>query len=252
MALQVLFVIRIVIAEDDPLMSRTLQHLCSKAFADDITSIKTFNALVPALYHIRENPIDLLLLDINLKGDSGFDILETPEKESFYTIIVSSDTQNAVNAFEYGVLDFIAKPFTEERFMAAIARMQKAGQASGVYRNSIPVKKDGAIDLVKYEDILYLQAVGNFTDIVLRNGSTERIRRTMESMVSELSSDFFRSHRSFIINLAAVNRIVRSKNNTYSVIMENQSEVAVSRSRYNLLRNLFSDSAARDDDVTEG
>ncbi len=238
--------VRIVIAEDDRLMARSLAVLCQKAFGDTTLLIKTFDALTPALYYIRENPIDLLLLDISLKGESGFEILKFPEKESFYTIVISSAAENAVNAFEYGVLDFIPKPFTEERFLAAIARMLRSGQTGAAYKNCLSLKRDGAIDLVRYQDILYLQAVGNFTDIVLRDGRTERVRRTMDSMQNELNSDFFRSHRSYIVNLAAISRIVRGANNTYRVVLENDEEAPVSRTRYNQLRTLFGDSAPED------
>lgn len=244
--------IRIVIVEDDKLTARTIRHFCQTAFqppeqgggsssgATPIT-IRQFDRLVPALYYIRENPIDLLILDINLQGESGFEILKTPEKNAFYTIIVSSDTTNAVNAFDYGVLDFIVKPFTRDRFMAAISRMRNADEAQGQYKNSLPIKKDGMIELIRYRDILYLHAVGNFTDIFLKDGRTERIRRTMDSMLTELNSDFFRSHRSYIINLAEVTKILRGKNNTYAVIVSDEHEIALSRSRYNILKKILTD-----------
>ncbi|MCR9140885.1 MAG: LytTR family DNA-binding domain-containing protein [bacterium] len=244
--------VRIVIVEDDKLTARTIRHFCQTAFQSEkgnaggasgaaTVMIRQFDRLVPALYYIRENPIDLLVLDINLHGESGFDILKTPEKNAFYTIIVSSDTANAVNAFDYGVLDFIVKPFTRERFMAGIARMRNAAEAQGQYKNSLPIKKDGMIELIRYREILYLQAVGNFTDICLKDGRSERIRRTMDSILAELNSDFFRSHRSYIINLAEVNKIMRAKNNTYAVIVGGEHEIALSRSRYNLLKKILTD-----------
>lgn len=250
--------IRIVIVEDDKLTARTIRHFCQSAFQSNPgtggnapVTIRQFDRLVPALYFIRENPIDLLVLDINLQGESGFEILKTPEKNAFYTIIVSSDTSNAVNAFDYGVLDFIVKPFTRERFLTAIARMQNATEAQGTYKNSLPIKKDGMIELIRYRNILYLQAVGNFTDIFLKDGRTERIRRTMDSILSELNSDFFRSHRSFIINLAEVTKILRGKNNTYGVVVGETHEIALSRARYNLLKKILTNDTNPDGDETQ-
>lgn len=231
--------VRVVIVEDDRLTARTLQHFCAEAFGSDLGTIKHFDSLTPALFHIRENPIDLLVLDINLKGESGYEILKFPEKESFYTIVTSSDTQNAVSAFDYGVLDFVAKPFTRERFISAIERMKRASQANSIHRNSISLKKDGMLEMIRYRDILYLESVGNFTDIHLKNGKTERIRRTMEAILAELNSDFFRSHRSFIINLSEVSRILHCKNNTYRVLLGDSKEVALSRSRCNLLKKML-------------
>ena len=235
--------ITIVIAEDDNLTARTLRHYCAEAFENEPISVKHFNRLTPALYFVQENPIDLLLLDINLKGESGFDILELPEKDSYYTIIISSDTRNAVSAFDFGVLDFIAKPFTRERFMAAIGRMRDARGVGGRQKNSLSIKKDGMLEIVKYKDILFLQAVGNFTDLHLQNGQVERMRRTLDSVLENLNSDFFRSHRSYIINLAWVQSIKRGKNNTYSVIINNTAatEVPLSRSNYTTLKKILDD-----------
>ncbi len=133
--------IRIGIVEDDKLTARTIQHLCGEAFSEgaETTSIRHFDRMVPALYYIQENPIDLLILDINLQGDSGFELLTRPEKPAFHTIIVSSESGNAVNAFDFGVLDFIVKPITRERFMAAIARMRSVESAQSQYKISLPV-----------------------------------------------------------------------------------------------------------------
>ena len=247
--------VRIVIVEDDKLTARTVRHFCQEAFQEGgsgsgsaTVQFRQFDRLVPALYYIRENPIDLLVLDINLHGESGFDILKTPEKNAFFTIIMSSDTSNAVSAFDYGVLDFIVKPFTRERFLASIARMRNATEAQGQYKNSLPLKKDGMIELVRYREILYLQAVGNFTDIYLKDGRVERIRRTMDSLLEDLNSDFFRSHRSYIINLAEVSKILRGKNNTYSVMVGGEHEIALSRSRYNILKKILTDDESDDDE----
>ncbi len=234
--------VRIVIAEDDRLTARTFEHYCKEVFDPEPIAIKLFDALLPALYYIRENPIDLLILDINLRGEVGFDILEIPEKDSFFTIVTSSDAGNAVRSFDYGVLDFVAKPFTRERFVAAIERMRRAepGRARGEQKNSLSVKKDGMIELVRYRDILYLQSEGNFTDIFCKNARTERLRRTMDALEADLTSDFFRSHRSCIINLTEVRRILRGPNNTYRVAV-GEYEVPLSRSRYNILKKILND-----------
>ncbi|MEI7014432.1 LytR/AlgR family response regulator transcription factor [Leptospira licerasiae] len=233
--------VRAVLVEDDKLMARTIQHYCREAFGKSLVSLKTFDELTPALYSIKENPIDLLLLDINLKGQSGYEILKLPEKDSFYTIVISSDKQNAVSAFDFGVLDFVAKPFTRERFIAAIDRMKSASasKADSLRKNSISLKKDGMIEVIRFQDILYLEASGNFTEIHLKSGRKELIRKTMESVLSELNSDFFRSHRSFIINLSEVKKILHGKGNHFKVLLGDSAEVALSRSNYGALKEML-------------
>ncbi len=232
--------VKVVIAEDDRLTARALQHFCRDAFRPQPVQFSLFEQATPALCYVQENAIDLLILDINLKGESGFEILRQPEKNGFYTIIVSSDTRSAVEAFNHGVVDFVAKPFSRERFFTAVARMKQAAQNGGGFqKNSLPIKTDGQIQLLRFRDILYLEADGNFTDIHLKGGEVERVRRTLDSLMEELNSDFFRSHRSCIVNLAEISRIVRGKNNTYTVIMDDSHEVPCSRSRYNVLRKIL-------------
>lgn len=232
--------LRIVIAEDDRLTARTVQHFCREKFRPEPVSITCFETVTPALYYVQENPVDLLVLDINLHGESGFGLLKEPfEQKTFYTIIVSSDTGNAVDAFSYGVVDFVAKPFSRERFMTALSRMQQISRGADIQKNSLPIKRDGQLHLLRFRDILYLESDANFTDIFLRNGKVERIRRTLDSMMEDLNSDFFRAHRSCIVNLSEITRVVRTKNNTFKIVIDDRFELPCSRSRYEVLRNVL-------------
>ena len=79
--------------------------------------------LQQGLGFIKEQSIDLLFLDLNLNREDGYELLEEVAAESFHTIIVSAYKDRAIRAFEYGVLDFVAKPYTEERLSLAIQRI---------------------------------------------------------------------------------------------------------------------------------
>ncbi len=68
-------------------------------------------------------PIDVLFLDLNLNGKDGFDLLKTSVSGAFHVIIISAHTEQALKAFEYGVLDFVGKPFNKERLARALDRV---------------------------------------------------------------------------------------------------------------------------------
>ena len=73
-----------------------------------------------AFAYLKDHQIDLLLLDLNLDGGNGFDILKYTVSQSFHTIIISAYTDQAITAFQYGVLDFIPKPFRDEELVSKI------------------------------------------------------------------------------------------------------------------------------------
>ena len=78
--------------------------------------------LPEALCFIENNSLDLVLLDLNLNGDNGFDLLTTAVSESFHTIVISAYKDQAITAFEYGILDFVPKPFNRDRLEQAFDR----------------------------------------------------------------------------------------------------------------------------------
>ncbi|MCJ8270572.1 MAG: response regulator [Psychrosphaera sp.] len=114
---------QVVIVEDEPVIAERLERQISQILGEKLGKIIWFDDLDDAQEHLAEHSIDLLFLDLNLHGDDGFDLLKTVTADSFHTIIVSAHADQAIKAFEIGVLDFVAKPFTQQRLEQAINRM---------------------------------------------------------------------------------------------------------------------------------
>ena len=115
---------RILIVEDESSIAQRIQRMVAEATKQKAV-IKMAYTVDQASLYLKENVIDLLLLDLNLNGKSGFELLQQAVAGSFHTIIISAYKEKAIEAFEYGVLDFVSKPFTQERLQKAIERFEQ-------------------------------------------------------------------------------------------------------------------------------
>ncbi|MCB1191586.1 MAG: response regulator transcription factor [Leptospiraceae bacterium] len=223
---------RVLIVDDEPPSARGIERYCKEVIGNDLESLKMFDSLFPAIYYLEENPIDLLFLDVELNGENGFDLLKNIEKQSFYTIVTSSHTEYAVQAFEHSVLDFLPKPFTKTRFEAAIQKMKNVWGVRSKTIRFIPVKKDISVEMISFEDILYFESDKNYTIIHLKSGEKERVRRTLDKYMEILPPQFIRAHKSCIVNKFEVLRILHGKNNTFQLQLKNKVQLPLSRSMY--------------------
>ncbi|MFT5677052.1 MAG: two-component system response regulator LytT [Paraglaciecola sp.] len=108
-----------------------------------ITKITVAHDLDDADEFINENCIDLLLLDLNLKNRDGFQLLQQSVAGAFHTIVVSANVHRAIEAFEYGVLDFVVKPFSKPRLAAVFARFNNTGSDSATSARYLSIKQSG-------------------------------------------------------------------------------------------------------------
>lgn len=165
---------------------------------------------------LQKNSIDCLLLDIEMPGMNGLELINItrhlPE-----VIIVTSNREYAVEAFDYDVTDFLVKPVNYARFFKGIQkvreriRLRQNNQAEGGQRDtldsSIFVKSDGKLNKVNLKNILYVEAYG---DYVVINTLKERytVHTTMKLMEKKLDDhNFMRVHRSYIVKLDEIQSI---------------------------------------------
>ncbi|WP_411823397.1 helix-turn-helix domain-containing protein [Leptospira sp. 'Mane'] len=112
----------ILIVEDEPVHAKYLKKLLEKVLGSDIEAVYHETSLIQSENYLKEGQIDLLFLDLNLFGENGFDLLKTVPTTNILTIVVSGNTDQALTAFEYGVIDFVAKPVLEDRLRLALER----------------------------------------------------------------------------------------------------------------------------------
>ena len=115
---------KILIVEDEAAIAKSIETKCKHILGSKLESIKVIYSLHRANEYIVENEIDVCILDLNLNGLSGFDLLKTAVAYNFHTIVISANTDQAITAFEYGILDFLGKPFDEIRLKKAFKKVE--------------------------------------------------------------------------------------------------------------------------------
>ena len=208
--------IRAVIADDEPIARRGIRRML--AAHDDIEVAAEARNGREAIQSIRTLKPDLLFLDIGMPGLDGFDVVARSETPAI--IFVTAYDSFAINAFEVDAVDYLLKPVTEERFAAALRRARER------LRIAPDAKRILAGDeLVQVSDITCIEAADYYA-IVHHHGKRSLVRDSLDSLESRLASDaFVRTHRRFIVNLAAIAAM------RPSIILRDGTRVPVSRRR---------------------
>ena len=188
---------RIAIVEDEAMIARRLERMIRSLATSDIESVDVAPTLDGALDLVRTKPIDLLFLDLNLNGRHGFRLLEEVADAPFQTIVVSAHHDQALRAFDYGVTDFVAKPWSEDRLRKALDR------ALGRSR-CLSVRKGRELRRIPIDRVVYIQAADDFSELHLDDGTVHLHQKSLAAIAALLPETFVRVHRSYIANTARV------------------------------------------------
>jgi DNA-binding LytR/AlgR family response regulator len=230
---------RILIIEDEARIAKRLERMVKEFFLNTLEQITCVHSLKEGVDYIQKNPLDLLLLDLNLNGENGFDVLQHSVSEAFHTVIVSANKHQALTAFEYGVLDFVPKPFNKERLAQAFNRIIKKEDVTNESLQFLAIKKRGTVQLIKIEDVLYLKGAGVYAELHLRNGQKELHDKSLEKLSQLLPQTFMRTHKSYLLKLSEIKEIIIKSGSKYSVELNNGEILPVGRTRYKELKALF-------------
>ncbi len=227
---------KILIVEDERVAARGLERMLREQLGAKVTSVKIQATLTAGECFLLDNPIDLLMLDLNLNGEDGFELLKSAAAASFQTIVVSANTDRAIQAYEYGVLDFVAKPVNPDRLRRALERLETTVEASGNFARYVSIRKDETVVLVPLEEVLYFQGQDNYVKIQKKNGESEQHRKTLESLQKTLPPHFMRIHKSYLVDLREIEKILTLGGSKYEVQLKNGLTLPLSRTRYKELK----------------
>jgi two-component system LytT family response regulator len=225
--------IRAFIVEDEPLAFARLRRLLKQH--DEIEIVGSAADGDEALERIPAADPDLLFLDIQLPGLGGFDVLkEIGGQARPFVIFTTAYDQYAVKAFEVHALDYLLKPFDEERLKAALDR------ALPLIRGAKPssrfiVKSGGRILFLCAEDVTWIAAADNYVYLHV-NGASHLVRTTLRALAQTLDRKrFVRVHRSAIVNVDAIARIEPLAHGDASLVLRDGTRLTASRTYRNRL-----------------
>ncbi len=225
---------KIVIVEDEFMVAKRLKRFVNTIYSEQSIHIQLFNTLDDATDHLADNPIDLLFLDLNLQGQDGFELLKQQVSRSFHTVVVSANTNRAIEAFEIGVLDFIAKPFSLERVQKAIDRLRpESGRGQSHY---LSYKHLGKVELLPIKDVIYLKAAGHYTEVITLSGDVILHDKNLDKLLLVLPATFERIHRSYAVPVSAMQSIKSEAGSKYWLTLINGDVLPIGRTKIKAIR----------------
>lgn len=205
--------LRSIIIEDEPLATEKLMAFIEKLPLLEL--VDTFNKALDAVSFIKENQIDLIFLDIQMKGFNGIQFLETINQKSSI-IITSAYDQYALKCYEFKVDDYLLKPYSFERFVKAVnnvaeVRLEKINAKSIRQKDSIFVHTEYRIERIELKNILFVEGMKDYLKIV----TSEKTILTLQNFKGILEilppNEFVRAHKSFIVALNKIENIERNR-----------------------------------------
>lgn len=236
--------IRTIIIEDEHKSLLTLQTLLER-YCQEVQVIGTGNSVETGLRVIKELEPELVFLDISMPDGDAFDLLNRIVKVNFEIIFITAYNDFALKAFEFSALHYLLKPINYRELEDAVQRYIKIRPSNNLQprldilnrtlknnfdKISLP-SNDGLI-IVEIQDIIRLEAAGNYSTVFLLSGETIIVTKTLNHFEEILNGlNFIRIHNTHLINLKYVRKYQRGQGGT--VTMNNGTSLAVSRTRKN-------------------
>lgn len=226
----------IVIVEDEYMVAKRLKRFVEQAFAEQTIKITTCHSLDDANDYLDQHSIDLLFLDLNLQGHDGFTLLKEQLSQSFHTIVVSANFDRAIEAFDIGVLDFVAKPFTLERIQKAVDRLQQKQTGQCKY---LTYKRLGEIELLAIEQVQYLKAEGHYCEVFMHNHDSFLHDKSLEKLINLLPNSFIRIHRSYAVAIDSIQSIKSEEGSKYWLTLKSGHRLPVGRTKVQAIKAIL-------------
>lgn len=200
--------------DDEPIALDIIRSHASKV--PFITLEATFTNAFEAITYIQKNQVDLIFLDIKMPDISGIDLLHSLTNPPL-VVFTTAYAEHAVKGFELNALDYLLKPFSLPRFLKACNKAEELYSLR--QRQDTPQAprdifiKDGYEQIkVAIDDIVFIEAAGNYTQIHLQNNPSLSTRMPISEMFALLPAQkFIRTHRAFIVAKSAVTKFDRNQ-----------------------------------------
>jgi two-component system, LytTR family, response regulator len=239
------------IVDDEELARKLLREML--ASHPEIEIVGECGNGMEAVKAVAEHEPELLFLDVQMPKLSGFDVLELVDPAGLAVIFVTAFDQYAMKAFDVHAVDYLLKPYSKERFEAALerAKSQKAEKApdaaalaatarpAGRFLERIVVKDGTKVTLVPTAKLDYVEALDDYVSLATE-GKKLLKQQTISSLEAALDpAVFVRIHRSFVVNFERVSRIEPYGKESKVAVLGNGVKLPVSRAGYERLRKVM-------------
>lgn len=230
---------------DDELYCTELLSALLARHCPEVEVAAEFNDPQKAVDYIKDNPPDILFLDIEMPRLNGFDLLERVRPVAFQVVFTTAYNQYALRAIKISALDYLLKPIDIDELKAAVEKAQQQRQspqwgqfelmertrtAAGEPPRTIALSTLEGLHFVDVADIVLCQSEGSYTNLFFMDGESMLLSKPIKD-VGELliPAGFMRVHNSYLINLSHIKKYIRGEGG--EIVMKNGHTVPVSRSK---------------------
>lgn len=211
-----------VILDDEPFAHQVLEHYINQL--PRLQLVAGFRNSVQAYEYLNNHKVDLLFLDIEMPLINGINFLSALAHKP-NTIFTTAYKDYAFEGFELGVVDYLLKPFSYERFVKAIDKISQTTDMSLPVADMLVIKEKDSLLNIKQHDIIYIEGCKDYIKIITSDRQFI-IYHTLKGILQRLNTDvFLQTHRSYIVNKAHIVRITQEK-----LIMLNETVIPIGQS----------------------
>jgi len=182
-----------------------------KGYIDQVPTLNLLNAYISPLEALKDldsGVVDVLFLDIHLPKLSGIELIKSLQQVP-QTILTTAFSEYAIDGFDLDVVDYLLKPFSFERFIKAISKIQQNDLLNkpDIHLPHLFIRNKGQINKIVISETEYVEAKGDFV-VISTNNRREIANTSLQNIRSILGENFIQCHKSFIININAIDKII--------------------------------------------
>ena len=197
---------RCIIIDDDELSIALIRQYVEQT--DGLELLSTFTNSVEGLNYLSKESVDLVFLDVEMPNLTGLEVARSLDAKQ-QVILITSNKDYAVEAFEHKVTDYMVKPVSYSRFLMAVTRAREVADSrpKEVQQTSLYVKDDNLYVNIPFAEIVWIEALGDYVTIHTTS-KTHTVLTTMKAIEVKLPSKrFIRVHRSFIVPIEKISNL---------------------------------------------
>ncbi len=229
--------LKTILVDDEFLNLKNLEIILNENFPE-IEILGMFQNVADAKLFIENNPIQLLFLDISMPIENGFDLLVHFSVRDFQTVFVTAHEEYAIQAIRAGAIDYILKPILIGELKSAIESVKAVLNTDKKPKGkTITLNYEGGKSIISIEEILYLKGFDNLTMVYMTRNRKITISKTLKHFEEILQQDFFRIHKSFLVNLKFASKILSRE--TLFLELNDGTQLPISRRNYKPLNDVL-------------
>lgn len=219
-----------IVVDDERLARKELKQLLEEEHGHDLRVVGQAATVQDAANLARLHDPDVVFLDVQLAGESGFDLLPLLDR-TVTVVFVTAFDRYALRAFEVNALDYLLKPVAPQRLATTIARLSQPAEAESTaaqaltFEDRLFLRLDDHMAFIRVRDIVAVLAAGDNSVLRLADGRQARARKSLREWADRLPErEFVRIHRSTMVNLEYVERLEEWSHFSYRVYLRGLAE----------------------------